>query len=124
MRARRFVLALSGILSLTAARLLADFGGTWDVTVDGPQGPVNSVMTLAQKGDSISGKFESEVGSGQVVGVVRGDTLDIGFGLSIEGQALTISGLATLKEKDRLEGKMVVSGMGEFPFAGTRQRGN
>jgi hypothetical protein len=124
MRAHRLALAFAGIVLLTAARLLADFSGAWDVTVDGPQGPVGSVLRLTQKGDSVSGSFDSEVGSGAVLGVVRGDTLDIGFGLNIDGQALTISGVATLVEKDKLAGKMVVTGMGEFPFSGTRQKGN
>ena len=31
-----------GAATATAQRILADFAGTWNVTIEGPQGPMNS----------------------------------------------------------------------------------
>lgn len=101
--------------------LLADFSGGWNVVVEGPQGPMSSTLTLSQTGDSVAGKFESEVGSASVKGSVKGDSLRIAFQLDAGGQMLDLEGVGALKEGERLEGKIIAAGMGEFPFAATRQ---
>lgn len=130
MRTRRSGLSLFGLtlalFTLTAAsfRWAADFGGVWDVTVEGPQGAVAIVMTLAQKSDSVSGTLESELGTAPLAGAVRGDSLEFAFGLSVDGQTLDITALGALTEKDKIAGRMVVTGMGEFPFAGQRKKGD
>ena len=110
-----------GSLTAAAQRVLADFSGVWDVVVQGPQGPMASSLNLSQTGDSVSGKFESEVGAAQVKGGVKGDSLEILFALDVGGQVLNLQGLGALKEKDKIEGKIVAEGMGEFPFTATRQ---
>lgn len=105
-----------------AAQLLfADFSGGWNVVVEGPQGPMSSTLTLTQTGDSVAGKFDSEIGSAPVKGSVRGDSLYIAFSLDAGGQMLDLEGVGALKEGERLEGKIIAAGMGEFPFTATRQ---
>jgi hypothetical protein len=107
--------------SAAAQLLLADFSGGWNVLVEGPQGPMSSTLTLAQTGDSVSGKFESEVGSATVRGSVTGDSLHIVFALDVGGQALDLEGKGALKDTERMDGKIIAAGMGEFPFSATRQ---
>ncbi len=117
------VLSLSAVTA-TAQLLLADFGGGWDVMVQGPQGPMSSTLKLTQKGDSVTGKFDSEVGSAEVKGMAKGDTLFMRFSLDAGGQMIDLEGSGALKDKDNMEGKIIAAGMGEFPFAATRQKGN
>lgn len=130
MRIRRLSLAAVAIalvgssVAATAQRLLADFSGGWDVLVQGPQGPMSSTLTLTQKKDSVSGKFESDVGNAEVRGSVKGDSLEIVFAIDAGGQMISLTGLGALKDKDNMEGKIVADGMGEFPFAASRQKGN
>jgi hypothetical protein len=130
MRFRRLSLAAVAVAlagtSITAAaqRLLADFSGGWDVMVQGPQGPMASTLTLTQKGDSVSGKFDSEVGSAMVKGTAKGDSLMVSLGLDVGGQVINLTTLGVLKDKDNMEGKIIAEGMGEFPFAASRQKGN
>ena len=60
--------AVTALASSTASaqRLFASFTGAWNVTVQGPQGPMNSLLTLKQSGDTVSGQFESELGTAAV----------------------------------------------------------
>lgn len=116
-----FVFALFATTT-AAISFLADFSGTWNVTVQGPQGAMASKLTLAQKADSVSGMFESEVGSAPLAGTVKGDSVRFNFAIDAGGQMLNLVALAALTDKDNLAGKIVAEGMGEFPFAGTRAK--
>ncbi len=111
-----------GAATATAQRMLADFSGTWNVTVDGPQGPMNSQLTLKQTADTVAGQFESEIGTAPVSGMVKDDSIKFSFGLDMGGQQLSIQGTGALKDKDNLAGQIEVIGMGAaFPFAATRK---
>ena len=121
---RRFsavVLAGTIALSTLAAASFANFTGAWDVVVNGPQGAMASTLTLEQKSDSISGMFESEVGSAKVAGFAKGDSLFLAFAIDAGGQMINLTGIGALKDKDNLEGKIVAEGMGEFPYSAKRR---
>lgn len=109
-----------GAATATAQHMFADFGGVWNVTVAGPQGDMNSRLTLTQAGDSVSGQFESELGVAPVKGTAKGDTLRVGFSLDAGGQMITIQAVGVLKEKTSLAGSMEAAGMGAFPFSATK----
>ncbi len=124
---RRLLASLSLVAVVTsvaaaAPRLLADLSGKWNVTVTTPDGGTQpSVMTLTQKGDSVSGTLESQLGSAPMAGVVKGDTLRFAFQLDMGGQQLLINGVGALKDKDNMNGALDVSGMGTMPFTAVRQ---
>jgi hypothetical protein len=123
--ARLSVVAALMLTSVTAAaqRLFADFSGPWNVSVQGPQGPMNSLLTLKQSGDSISGEFESELGKAPVVGRAIGDTLRFVFTLDAGGQQVNIQAQGVLKDKDNINGNLEVVGMGAgFPFTATKKQ--
>jgi hypothetical protein len=104
-----------------AAVAFADFNGAWAVVVNGPEGAVNATLTIAQKGDSVTGTLDSEMGSAPISGQTKGDSIKFAFGLDAGGQALNLLAVGALKDKDHLEGKIVADGMGEFPFTATRK---
>lgn len=120
-RLSAIVLTAAIAASTMAAAALADFSGAWDVVVDGPQGAMASSLTLEQKSDSISGMFESEVGSAKVAGFAKGDSLFLAFAIDAGGQMINLTGIAALKDKTNLDGKIVAEGMGEFPFRAKRK---
>jgi hypothetical protein len=107
--------------SSAANRFLADLTGTWNVSVQTPDQAVTSVLTVAQKGDSLSGTLESEIGRAPVKGAVKGDTVRFVFSLDMGGQALDISAAAVMTDKDNFAGQMEVTGMGTMPFSAKRQ---
>ena len=111
-----------GAATATAQRMLADFGGVWNVTVEGPQGPMNSQLTLKQTADTVSGEFESELGKAPVSGMVKGDSIKFSFGLDMGGQQISIQATGALKDKDNLAGSLEVAGMGGFPFTAVKKQ--
>ena len=115
--------AVTAFASSTASaqRLFASFTGAWNVTVQGPQGPMNSLLTLKQSGDTVSGQFESELGTAAVTGMTKGDSIKFSFSLDAGGQALSLQATAALKDADNLAGVIEAAGMGAFPFSATRK---
>lgn len=123
-RFTRFSVVAALVLSAATAsaqHLFADFAGAWNVTVQGPQGPMNSLLTLKQTGDTVSGDFESELGKAAVSGMVKGDSIKFAFSLDAGGQQLSLQATAALKDKDNLNGVIEAAGMGGFPFSATRK---
>ncbi len=113
---------LIGAATATAQRVLADLSGTWSVSVEGPQGPMLSELSLTQKGDTVSGKFMSEIGEAPVSGMVKGDSVKMAFGLDMGGQQMEIQITGALKDKDNMGGTVEAVGMGGFPFTATRKK--
>lgn len=111
-----------GAATATAQRMLADFGGVWNVTVEGPQGAMNSQLTLKQTADTISGEFQSEIGNAPVSGMVKGDSIKVSFGIDMGGQQLSLQLIGALKDADNLGGTIEAAGMGGFPFVATRKK--
>jgi hypothetical protein len=122
--ARLTVVAALFVTAATAAaqRMFADFSGAWNVTVEGPSGPMNSLLTLKQKGDTVSGDFESELGKAAVNGLVKGDTMRFVFALDMQGQAINIQATGIMKDKDNVAGNLEVVGMGGFPFTAVKKQ--
>ncbi len=105
----------------TAARVLADLTGTWNVSVQTPDQTINSTLVVQQKGDSLSGSLESELGSAPLVGAVKGDTVSFSFSLDMGGQPLVVQAQGLLSDANSMSGQLDVSGMGVMPFSAKRQ---
>ena len=98
---RRLLASLSlvaAVASVAAAapRIIADLTGKWNVSVATPGGDQPSVMTITQKGDSVTGTLESELGAAPMAGVVKGDTLRFTFQLD-----MGVEVLRALLDRDR-----------------------
>lgn len=119
--ASALLLSLATGVAAAAPRLVADLTGKWTMSIAAPDQNRTSQLTIEQKGDSISGTTESELGAAQVRGVVKGDSVFFGFGLDMGGQQLIINGSAAMKGNDKMEGMLEVGGMGAFPFTAARQ---
>jgi len=55
----------------------APIAGTWEVTVSYPRGEATHHLTLAQNGDTITGRHKGEIFSGTVHGTVHGGTVEL-----------------------------------------------
>ncbi|MCA0374077.1 MAG: hypothetical protein LCH84_00315 [Gemmatimonadetes bacterium] len=116
-------LAAAAVVSIaaTAPRLLADLTGKWNVTISAPDQARQALMTVTQKGDSVSGTIETELGSAPLAGVVKGDSVWFSFTLNAGGQQLPLNAAAAMKDKDNMNGALEITGMGAFPFSAQRQ---
>ena len=70
-------LILASILALASA-WAADVSGTWQITVETNQGTGTPTMVLAQKGEEITGTFNSQIlGQAKITGTVKGNAAQI-----------------------------------------------
>ncbi len=124
---RRLLAATALLLSIAtvataAQRAFADVSGKWAVAVD-MQGTTNeSMLTLKQEGEALTGVIESEqIGSRNLAGNVKGDTVRFAFSVDMGGQVLDIRAAGLLKDKDNMTGQLELAGMGAAPFTAKRQ---
>lgn len=120
-----FVAAALFVAATTAVaqRHFADVSGKWRVGVSMGDRTSESLLTVNQTGDALSGTIESqEAGSRPVQGMVKGDSVQFDFTIELQGNMLAIHADGVLKDKDNLSGQMVLpNGMGQFPFAAKRE---
>lgn len=126
---RRSLVAAVSIFAATAVAtaqgVFADVSGKWNVSVNTGGRATESVITLKQSGDSLTGTIESEAtgGTRNLIGKVTADTVRFGFSLEMQGNTIEIAAGALLKDKDTMEGEMALpNGAGTFPFTAKRQQ--
>ncbi|MES2524710.1 MAG: hypothetical protein V4617_18585 [Gemmatimonadota bacterium] len=124
---RGLAVAASLLLAVTttavaAQRMFADVTGKWEISLSMNGSATSSTLDVTQKGDSLSGTITSEqIGSRNIIGTVKGDTVRFGFSIDMQGNVLEISAGALVKDKDSMEGELALpGGQGAFPFTAKR----
>ncbi len=116
---------LLSVATVTAAaqRAFADVSGKWLFSVATPDRTQESIMTLKQEGDLLTGIVEIEqMGTRNLAGSVKGDTVRFAFSIDMQGTQLDLRGAGLLSDKDNFTGQLELpSGMGMFPFTAKRQ---
>jgi hypothetical protein len=125
----RLVLSLGILVLVTSAFVVEqaarvnDVSGRWNVQVNAQGQAMASSLVLQQDGDSITGRFQSDLGETPVRGSVRGDTVFFGMSLNMGGQALDVWGRGVLQNEDEMRGQLdVMGGMASLPFTARRAR--
>jgi hypothetical protein len=79
---RAFSAALALALTLSASAFAqTGVGGAWDLTINGPEGPINATATLKQDGENVTGSIETPQGVAEMKGTYKGKTLNMGFSI-------------------------------------------
>lgn len=115
------LLGAAASVAAAAPRLFADLTGKWNVTISAPDQSRQALLTWTQKGDSLAGTIETEIGTAAIRGVTKGDSVYFGFTLDMGGQQLVLNGAGAMKDKDNMAGMLDLAGMGAFPFSAQRQ---
>ena len=118
----RFLSALAVLCVLVTASLgaqQANLAGSWDLTINGPQGPIAAEAVLKQEKDQLAGTITAPQGSAEVKGSVTGKTFALTF--SMQGPDgpidVKINGEA---DGDTVKG-MLDFGMGQADFTGKKK---
>lgn len=108
------------VLSLTSAAWAQNsVAGSWEITVNTPQGPQTSILTLKQDGDKLTGDLANQMGTIPATGTFSGGTVTVNTTVAVQGMNLDF--IITGKvEGDALNGTIKVGDFGEFPFTGKR----
>jgi hypothetical protein len=116
---RASLVALSFVVSLASGAFAQSPAGAWDLTIDTPQGPNTSTLTLKLEGDKLSGDLASQMGSTPVTGTFSAGTVAVTANLDIQGTSLQL-GINGKVDADTMTGSVKLGDFGEFPFTAKR----
>src|SRR5437764_4030706 len=108
------------VLSVSSAAFAqGSAAGAWEVTIDTPQGPNTSTLTLKQDGDKLTGDLASQMGSTPVTGTFTAGVVAVTANIDMQGMALQ-PGFSGKPEGNTFNGTVKLGDFGECPFTGKR----
>ena len=105
------------MLSVVSA-FAADVAGTWALTVDTPNGPLEVTLVLKQDGDKVAGKVNSQMGETTIAGTVKDN--EIKMSMTMDGVGDIIYA-AKVSADGKMEGTLDVGGQGAIKFTGVKK---
>lgn len=100
---------------------IALYAGKWALHIDTPLGQtIPAMLTLSQVGNGLSGKVESEMGSGDLTANVAGESLTAVVSLDVAGHAIEANIFAELSD-NQMEGTINLQDAPALTFTGTRE---
>lgn len=99
----------------------AQIGGTWDMTVNSPQGAQTVAMTIEQNGTSFSGGMTSQMGTQAFSGgEINGATVSWSITITMGGQQVTITMRGTV-DGTHMTGQSTMGDLGTAPFTAEKR---
>lgn len=113
-------LALIGLVSAAGvARAQQSVAGDWTLTINGPQGSIDTDATFEQSGDKVTGTMSSPMGETSVSGTLSGSTLSIAFNVVTPNGPIDVKMTAEVTG-DEMKGTLDF-GMGTADFTGRKK---
>ena len=112
------------VLGLASAPLFAQdsAAGTWEVTMETPQGANSVTLTLKVDGTKASADLASAMGTMPMTGTATGGAIVLTGSLDIQGMSIQL-GLNGKVDGQTFNGTVKMGDFGEFPFTGKRAGG-
>ena len=125
---RLFLLVLGVALAVapvvaqdTAKPKAVDITGSWEMTVESPQGTMVITATFKQDGETLTGTHVSEMGEAPLKGTVKGVDVEYTLTLDMGGQQMSIVHKAKV-DGDTMRGSADIEGMGSIAFTAKRKQ--
>jgi hypothetical protein len=83
------ILALGLIMSVPAYAQ-SSVAGPWELTINGPEGPITATATLKQDGENVTGSIETPQGVAEMKGTYKGKALNMAFTIQGPNGAIDI----------------------------------
>ena len=115
-------LAVSALIltaGAAAASAQTSVAGDWVLTVNGPQGTVDTDASFRQAGDKVTGTFSSQLGETNVEGTMSGSTLSLAFSVVTQNGPIDIRMTAEVAGSE-MKGT-IDFGMGTADFTGKKK---
>jgi len=115
-------LAVSALIltaGVAAASAQTSVAGDWVLTVNGPQGTVDTEASFRQAGDKVTGTFSSQLGETNVEGTMSGSTLSLAFSVVTQNGPIDIRMTAEVAGSE-MKGT-IDFGMGTADFTGKKK---
>jgi hypothetical protein len=110
-----------GLLAQEAAKKV-DVTGSWELSIESPQGAMAVTATYKQEGEKLTGTQSSPMGGdNKLEGTVKGDQVHYVIKLDMNGQemAITFDGKV---DGDAISGQFEFGGMGQAPWTAKRKK--
>jgi hypothetical protein len=126
---KRLILSVLGV-ALVVAPILAqeaakpntvNITGTWEMTVDSPQGAMAITANFKQDGETLTGNHVSEMGEAPLKGTVKGVDVEYTLTLDMGGQQMTIVHKAKV-DGNTMTGSAEIGGMGTITFTAKKKQ--
>lgn len=114
-KVRQLLIAGTAAMVASFSAFAADVSGNWNLTVESPRGVQNPTMTLAQKGEEVTGTYKGARGEMPVKGTLKGNDLKLSYTVSMQGNEMTIN-YEGVVNGDAIDGKVIMGQMGEAKF--------
>jgi hypothetical protein len=100
-----------------------DLTGTWAFAIVLPDISATPTIVLKQDGESLTGEYQSQqYGKYPLKGTIKGTTIDFGFEMSIEGNAVSVSYSGTVVDNDTMQGNVSYGGLADGTFTASRKK--
>lgn len=112
-------------IALCAAAVAAqkfDLTGEWTFDVQTDQGSGTPTIVLKQDGEKLTGKYQGQLGEGDITGTVAGKTMKFSFSGNAQGTEFTVTYEGEIQSNDSVSGKVDLAGMATGTFTGTRKK--
>jgi autotransporter translocation and assembly factor TamB len=117
------LVAVAGALVPVAAQdaKKIDITGTWEMTVESPQGQMVITANYKQEGEALTGTHVSEMGETPLKGAVKGTDIEYTITLDMGGQQMSIVHKGKV-DGDTITGSANVGDMGAIAFTAKRKK--
>jgi autotransporter translocation and assembly factor TamB len=112
-------LALVPVAAQDAKKI--DITGTWEMTVESPQGQMVITANYKQEGEALTGTHVSEMGEAPLKGTVKGADIEYTLTLDMGGQQMSILHKAKV-DGDTITGSAIIGEMGTIAFTAKRKK--
>jgi hypothetical protein len=98
-----------------------DVTGSWEVTVESPQGTIVSAATYKQDGEKLTGTHVGRMGEVALAGTVKGTDIAYTITVDAQGQSFTLSYSGKV-DGDTITGSVDFGGMGSASWTAKRKK--
>ena len=81
----RYLTLVFALLLSSLSALAADVAGTWALTIESPNGPLDVTLTLKQDGDKLTGIVSSQMGEAPITGTVKDSAVEFTMNFDANG---------------------------------------
>jgi hypothetical protein len=98
-----------------------DVTGTWDMSVETPQGTMTLTSTFKQEGEKLTGTQSSQMGEMALEGTVKGADIAFAIVIDMQGQQVTISYVGKI-DGESMTGTIEFGGMGSAAWTAKKKK--
>ena len=99
-----------------------DVSGTWDMSVETPQGTMTLTSTFKQDGEKLTGRYSSTMlGEADLTGSVKDQAIAFSLTASVQGNSIELTFTGTIEDNNSMKGKVSFGGFGKGTFTGKRK---